>query len=824
MLPRHIKKYTCLVLLSLILARFAVSQPLPSESPRRDLWTVDRPVVRQLVEKGVEFVIDESRDRLYIGGRFKHVGPLTGPVAFLDTDTGVVNEGVARIDGGSVTAVAPDGSGGWYVGGSFQTVDGQHRRGLAHFLADGSLDPGWNPDATGSITDIEIMDNIMYVAGPNSVGGQTRNGIAAIDLASGEVLDHWIPWPNGPVRDIKVVDDMVYLAGEFTEVTSQSRPYLAAVDRTTGAVLPWAPSPNGSVSAIDVVGGCLYAGGRFTTMNGQPRRIVAAFDIASGVLLPWDAGFVGPDVWDLVATADALYVGGRFSSAGGQPRTNIAAIHPTTAAVLPFAPVISGTEGGTTQVNAIAVDGDHVVIGGHFTSVNGEPAHHLAMVKGGDGLDVILGEKVSVDGPDSSHVHAVGIRDGVIAAGGNFHLAGGHSRAQLAALRLSTGKLDQTWVAGVDGGSVQAMLLVGPRLYVAGEFTSANGVPRSKIAAFNADNGVLITSFAPPTVGGNITRLALRHNTLYVAGRFSSLGGLPRHHVGAINAITGAVLPSWDGAVGLPVPRYVEDMALSADQSILYVAGGFNTAGNVGTGWIQCGGVAAFNADSGQHLGPNLDPNDVIYAVEPTIGGLWAGGWFRWFDVPPNSNDRVTRRGIAKVAPETSTLMPWSIWLDGGGTPNGVHVLREMSGRLFIGGRFTQLRGSWFGGSGPTDAQWRPYLAAMDVGTSEVLAWSPEPNGEVGEMKLSPSFFVVGGGFSTIGGRINPYFAVFTIPTCPGDANGDGSVDAADLSVLLSNFGGAGQGPGAGDFNDDGSVDAADLSVLLGNFGASCDG
>ncbi len=54
---------------------------------------------------------------------------------------------------------------------------------------------------------------------------------------------------------------------------------------------------------------------------------------------------------------------------------------------------------------------------------------------------------------------------------------------------------------------------------------------------------------------------------------------------------------------------------------------------------------------------------------------------------------------------------------------------------------------------------------------------------------------------------------------CPGDANGDGETNAADLSVLLSQFGqNVAVGTGA-DFNGDGVVNSADLSVLLGSFG-----
>lgn len=59
-------------------------------------------------------------------------------------------------------------------------------------------------------------------------------------------------------------------------------------------------------------------------------------------------------------------------------------------------------------------------------------------------------------------------------------------------------------------------------------------------------------------------------------------------------------------------------------------------------------------------------------------------------------------------------------------------------------------------------------------------------------------------------------------PDCPGDINGDGAIDLADLSILLENFGTAG-GPEDGDINGDGMVDLADLSMLLEVFGTSCD-
>lgn len=62
-----------------------------------------------------------------------------------------------------------------------------------------------------------------------------------------------------------------------------------------------------------------------------------------------------------------------------------------------------------------------------------------------------------------------------------------------------------------------------------------------------------------------------------------------------------------------------------------------------------------------------------------------------------------------------------------------------------------------------------------------------------------------------------------TQPTCPGDLDGDGDVDVADLAILLANFGAiAGVSAADGDLDRDGDVDVADLAILLANYGTIC--
>jgi peptidoglycan/xylan/chitin deacetylase (PgdA/CDA1 family) len=59
-----------------------------------------------------------------------------------------------------------------------------------------------------------------------------------------------------------------------------------------------------------------------------------------------------------------------------------------------------------------------------------------------------------------------------------------------------------------------------------------------------------------------------------------------------------------------------------------------------------------------------------------------------------------------------------------------------------------------------------------------------------------------------------------TTPTIKaGDVNGDGVIDALDLSTVLANWNKTGQTRAQGDLNGDGTVDALDLSTILTNWG-----
>ncbi len=132
----------------------------------------------------------------------------------------------------------------------------------------------------------------------------------------------------------------------------------------------------------------------------------------------------------------------------------------------------------------------------------------------------------------------------------------------------------------------------------------------------------------------------------------------------------------------------------------------------------------------------------------------------------------------------------------------------------------TSLSGGYQTTSGTSFAA--PYTAALAA-----LIWSEAPcltNAEVRQLIIDTADDVHTPGFDnrTGWGRINAGNALAALSgaCCPADTNGDGSVNLADLNLVLANFG---QTTGVGDTNADGVVNLADLNAVLAGFGLSCE-
>ncbi|WP_210509039.1 PKD domain-containing protein [Naasia sp. SYSU D00057] len=192
---------------------------------------------------------------------------------------------------------------------------------------------------------------------------------------------------DGIVWSTAIVGTTVYAGGSFSYArpagaaagSNQQRRYnLMAFSLTTGQMTSFAPNVNGTINSVSASpdGTRLYIGGTFTQVNGQARNRVAAFSIPGGTLVSGFAPSVNSTVEAVRATNSTVYIGGNFTAVGGTTRTRVAALSASNGAVTSFN---ARAEGGRVLALAISPTADKVVVGGHFTTLNGSNNPGLGM-------------------------------------------------------------------------------------------------------------------------------------------------------------------------------------------------------------------------------------------------------------------------------------------------------------------------------------------------------------------------------------------------------------------------------------------------------------
>src|SRR5215831_6072300 len=97
--------------------------------------------------------------------------------------------------GGTVRALASDGSGGWYIAGDFHRVGDSDRRHLAHILSDQTVST-WDPDVDGPVYTLVVSGSRVFIGGAfTHVGRRPRHYVASLDGTSG-IADTWQPEAN----------------------------------------------------------------------------------------------------------------------------------------------------------------------------------------------------------------------------------------------------------------------------------------------------------------------------------------------------------------------------------------------------------------------------------------------------------------------------------------------------------------------------------------------------------------------------------------------------------------------------------------------------
>jgi len=677
-----------------------------------------------VTDGGVQ-AIAQSGGTIYIGGSFSVVCPYTGGAVALDASSGVPVTGFPKVEG-PVLAIAPDGSGGWYIGGAFSRVGGLYRSCLAHVDAANQV-TAWDPAPNAGVTAMAAVGGTVYVAGDFTIiGGATRTRIAAIDATTG-LATAWDPGADNEVLALAASGGSVYAGGYFTAIGGASRNGVAALDATTGLATAWDPNPDQAVYSLAVSGGIVYTGGTFATIGGAARIGFAALDATTGLATAWNPNANGA-VFAVAVSGATVYAGGGFTTIGGAARNNVAALDATTGLATGWNPNANG------QVRTLAMSGSTIYAGGSFTAVGGATRFRTAA------LDATTGLATAWTSHANGAVYALAADGSTVCAGGDFEGIGGAVRNRIAAFDATTGVIT-AWDPNANN-NVLALAADGSIVYAGGDFTAIGGATRNRIAALDATTG--LAGAWNPNANASVSVLVANGSTVYAAGGFSSIGGQSRNRLAALDAAT-ASATAWNPGPSSQV------RALAVSGSTIYAGGDFSSIGGQSRNFI-----AALDATTGLATAWNPSASANVFALAVSGGIVYAGGTF-------TSIGGAARNRIAALDATSGLASAWNP-----NASNQVRVLAVAGSTVFAGGDFGLIGG-----------EFRHLAAALDATTGLAGPWNPGPNIGVQAMTLDGTNIYVGGTFFTIGAGRRTGFAGFELVRCtpPAIASGPASTN-----------------------------------------------
>ena len=374
------------------------------------------------VASGAVYKFVQVGGTMYAGGSFSSVSTAPGVspggtftrnniVAF-DPTSGVIRSFAPNV-AGEVWALASNGT-SLYVGGTFATVNGVARRGVAKLdPVTGGVDTAFNANLTsGRVTDAAVVGGRLLVAG--TFPGKLR----ALNLASGANTGYVNVGISGTVADnagptqvyrfaVSPAGTRLVGVGNFTTVGGQTRwrAFMLDLGATATVTTWWYPplqnmcqatslpdyvkdvdfSPDGSWFAVVATGFVPQAGGigrdlcdataRFETNLPNPFR-------------PTWINYTGGDTLHSVAATDvAVYVQGHqrwldnpqgrnSAGPGAVSRPGIGAIGPTTGLALTWNPTKDRGVGGKD----LYVTSQGLWVGSDTTHIGGETHARIALM------------------------------------------------------------------------------------------------------------------------------------------------------------------------------------------------------------------------------------------------------------------------------------------------------------------------------------------------------------------------------------------------------------------------------------------------------------
>jgi uncharacterized delta-60 repeat protein len=489
----------------------------------------------------VSSIAVQADGKILAGGNFNGANSIGGQtrnrIARLDATTGAADSFDPNANS-VVWSIAVQADGKILAGGDFNganSIGGQARNRIARLDATTGLADSFNPNANNTVNAIAVQADGKILAGgffngPNSIGGQTRNRIARLEIDGR--LDQTLNLStvgNFVTATAVQPDGKILIGGSFSTVLGVARNNIARLNTDGTLDTAFNPTANSSVQSIAVqADGKILAGGDFNGANsigGQTRNRIARLDATTGAADSFDPN-ANSTVYSIAVQADSkILVGGSFNGAnsiGGQTRNRIARLDATTGLADSFDP------NANNPVDSIAVQADgKILAGGAFNganSIGGQMRNHIAR------LDATTGLADAFDPNASAVVFSIAVQaDGKILAGGTFTSIGGQPRNRIARLDATTGLAD-SFDPNANNTVYSIAVQADGKILAGGDFFGPNsigGQPRNRIARLDVTTG-LADSFNP-NANSFVYAIAVQADGKILAGgQFTSIGGQPR--------------------------------------------------------------------------------------------------------------------------------------------------------------------------------------------------------------------------------------------------------------------------------------------------------
>lgn len=321
-----------------------------------------------------------------------------------------------------------------------------------------------------------------------------------------------------------------------------------------------------------------------------------------------------------------LYVAGSFLGIGGDPKANYLARWDGSG----WSSVGKGPGGSATfnePVLALAVSDGILYAGGKFTDAGGDPAADFVAKWDGESWSA-LGSDGSGNGAIptsvSANVEALAVAGGYVYVGGVFHDAGGDPAADNIARWSSLGgwsAIGETSGDGAIQGGVTSILPTADGLYVGGGFRNSNNLAAADYLAFwNGSDWLALGEDASGDgwLNGAVYTLLKQGTDIYAGGNFLNIEWDPGANYVA----------RWDGSQWHPVGNVTDETFdingavydLAMVDGHLTAGGGFNAA--------QARYLASWDGTHWATLGPSDALDGRVLSMLVSGHNIYAGGQF----------------------------------------------------------------------------------------------------------------------------------------------------------------------------------------------------